>query len=188
MYPSRKEAHKILAEAVPHNPGPWETHSKLVALCAERIAAECGLDTAKAYVCGLLHDIGRRFGVKHLAHTYDGYQYMKELGYDDIAKICLTHSFHNQDIHDYVGNYDLPPAEFKELQRLLEQITYDDYDRLIQLCDGMATGEAIVDIEERLREVQLRYGFFPKKKLDKIMELRAYFEEKIGKDIYAVVV
>lgn len=187
MYPSREEARNILEEAVPHNPGPWEKHSHLVAHCAEALATACGLNPDKAYVCGLLHDIGRRFGVKHLAHTYDGYQYMTKLGYDDIARICLTHSFHNQDIHDYVGNYDLPASEFEELQRLLEQVIYDDYDRLIQLCDGMATGEALVDIEERLQEVQMRYGFFPQQKLDKIMELRIYFEQKIGKDIYDVV-
>ena len=30
----------------------------------------------KAYVLGLLHDIGRKFGVRHLGHVSDGYAYM----------------------------------------------------------------------------------------------------------------
>ena len=41
------------------NPDPWIAHSENVAL-AERIAEVCpGLEADKAYVCGLLHDIGR---------------------------------------------------------------------------------------------------------------------------------
>lgn len=61
-------------------------------LC-RKIASACGdMDVEKAYILGLLHDIGRKFGVRHLGHVYDGYVYMKSLGYDEVAKICLTHS------------------------------------------------------------------------------------------------
>ena len=62
MVPTREEAHRILEEAEPHNPGPWVKHCITAAHCAEKIAAACGMDADKAYVLGLLHDIGRRYG------------------------------------------------------------------------------------------------------------------------------
>ena len=65
MYPSRKEALTLLQDAERRNPSPWAGHSRVAASCAERIAARCpGMDADKAYVLGLLHDIGRRAGVR----------------------------------------------------------------------------------------------------------------------------
>ena len=46
-----------------------------------------------AYVMGLLHDIGRREGIMDMRHIYAGYLFMSSLGYDDSARICLTHCF-----------------------------------------------------------------------------------------------
>lgn len=74
MMPTRIEAEKILEEAEQCNPGSWGNHSRVAAHCAERIAELCEeLDAEKAYILGLLHDIGREFGVRHLAHVSDGY-------------------------------------------------------------------------------------------------------------------
>jgi HD superfamily phosphodiesterase len=72
--PSKEEAKAILANANRQNPGPWEQHSRTVARIAETIAKECGLDTSRAYVSGLLHDIGRYEGARGLHHIYAGYQ------------------------------------------------------------------------------------------------------------------
>lgn len=187
MFPKKEEAESILEEAIPHNPGPWEIHSRLVAMCAGKIAEECNMDSEKAYVFGLLHDIGRRFGVKHLGHIYDGYQYMNRLGYDEVARICLTHSFQIQNLKDYIGRFDITEEEQKRLEQQLMQITYDDYDLLIQLCDSLATGERVVNIAERINDVEQRYGYYPPKKKEKIFELQTYFEGKMGKDLYSVI-
>jgi len=106
-YPTRTVAQDLLAEAEERNPGPWGNHSRTVAHCAEKIALACDdMDSEKAYVLGLLHDIGRRFGVRHLGHVSDGYSYMRALGYEDVARICLTHSFHNQSTDEYIGKFD----------------------------------------------------------------------------------
>ena len=93
MYPTREKAEILLEEAEKCNPGSWGDHSRTAAHCAEKIAQYAGLDPDKAYVLGLLHDIGRKFGKRHLGHVSDGYSYMMSLGYDDAARICLTHSF-----------------------------------------------------------------------------------------------
>ena len=110
MIPERAEAERLLREAEQHNPGPWGNHSRVAAHCAEKIAGLCdGTDPEKAYVLGLLHDIGRRFGIRHLGHVADGYTYMMSLGYEEAARICLTHSFQNQSLNDYIGNIVLCP-------------------------------------------------------------------------------
>lgn len=188
MIPTRAEAERLLSEAESCNPGPWGNHSRVTAHCAEKIAAACeGLDAEKAYILGLLHDIGRKFGVKHLGHVSDGYTYMLSLGYDEAAKICLTHSFHNQSTKDYIGNFDTTEEELEIINTALKQAVFDDYDRLIQLCDSLAGSEGVLDIEERMNDVKRRYGSYPQEKWDANIRLKAYFEAKAGKEIYAVV-
>lgn len=186
-YPTIPEAEQLLREAESCNPGPWGNHSRVAAFCAERIAKAAGMDDEKAYVLGLLHDIGRKFGVKHLAHVYDGYQYMMELGYADAARICLTHSFCCPKLDVYIGSFDLPQPQQAWLQKYLDQITYDDYDRLIQLCDCLAGSEGVVDMEARMLDVKKRYGFYRQDKWDTNMWLKSCFEEKTGKNIYEIV-
>ena len=188
MLPNRAEAEKILAEAEACNPGPWGNHSRVAAQCAEKIAALCeGMDADKAYILGLLHDIGRKFGVGHLRHVYDGYKYMLQLGYDEVAKICLTHSFNNKDIREYIGNVDITEEEQREMVDALQKAVYDDYDRLIQLCDSVAGADGVMDIEARMGDVKRRYGRYPEEKWNKNLSLKKMFEEKMGKDLYEVI-
>ena len=63
---------------------------------------------------------------------------------------------------------------------------YEDYDKLIQVCDSLA-GVVVMDMEERMADVKRRYGSYPQDKWDKNLELKAYFEEKMQQDIYKVV-
>jgi len=188
MLPTREGAEELLKEAEICNPGPWGNHSRVTAHCAEKIAMECGdLDSDKAYILGLLHDIGRKFGVRHLGHVSDGYLYMMSLGYDEVARICLTHSFNNQTTNEYIGKIDTTHEELKIIQETLALTNMDDYDRLIQLCDSLAGAEGVLDIEERMGEVKRRYGTYPKAKWDTNLVLKKYFEEKMKKDIYIAV-
>lgn len=188
MLPSREEAEKLLQEAEACNPGPWGNHSRVAAHCAEKIAQECeDLDSDKAYIVGLLHDIGRKFGVRHMGHVSDGYSYMMSLGYDEVAQICLTHSFNNQTTEDYVGNRDTTDEELQMIQDALQSVKMDEYDRLIQLCDSIAGAEGIMDIEERMEDVKRRYGGYPMNKWNTNLAIKKHFEEKMGKDLYTVV-
>lgn len=187
MIPSREEAHRVLAEAEKSNSGLWVAHSKAVACCAETIASKCvDLNTEKAYVYGLLHDIGRKFGIKHLAHVYDGYVYMKGFGYDDVARICITHSFAVKSLSSYVGNCDVAENVKLFIEEFLAKTQYNDYDRLIQLCDAMGSAQGVVAVEKRMTDVKQRYGYYPQKKWDKHIELKEYFSKKIGKNVYEI--
>ena len=186
-YPSAAEAEKILTEAEPCNPGPWGDHSRTAAHCAERIAFYSGLCPEKAYVLGLLHDIGRKFGNRHLGHVSDGYSYMMQLDYPDAARICLTHSFNELKIEGYVGNIDTTEEETGLIRRKLSEVVPDDYDRLIQLCDAISGPGAVMDIIDRMSDVKRRYGNYDQGKWDKNLELKTYFENRMHRDLYEAV-
>lgn len=188
MLPTREKAEALLKEGERCNPGPWGNHSRIAACCAEKIAEECkDMDSNKAYILGLLHDIGRKFGVRHLGHVSDGYSYMMSLGYDEAAKVCLTHSFHDQTTDGYIGKFDTTQEELQIIRDALQTLAVDEYDRLIQLCDALAGSESVLDIEERMNDVKQRYGYYPQEKWDNNIRLKQHFEEKMGKEIYAVV-
>lgn len=179
MLPSRTEAVRMLQEAERMNPGPWAAHSRVAGACARRIAARSGLDGEKAETLGLLHDIGRRFGISQLKHVYDGWRYMLQLGYDEVARVCLSHSFPVQDIRVDMAAVDITPEVYGVLGRALAAMGYDDYDRLIQLCDSIAMAEGPVDMEMRMADVKRRYGAYPQEKWERNLALKAYFEERM---------
>lgn len=188
MLPTRETAEMLLSDAEKCNPGPWGDHSRTAAHCAEKIAQACdGLDADKAYILGLLHDIGRKFGVRHLGHVSDGYTYMMSLGYDEVARICITHSFNNQTLNEYIGNIDTSAAETALIEAELQSVHFNEYDKLIQLCDALAGSKGVLDIEERMEDVKERYGFYPISKWNKNMKLKEYFGVKSGSDIYTLV-
>lgn len=152
MFPTREEALKLIRDGLLFNPGPWGKHCLTAAHCAEKIASACGdMDVEKAYILGLLHDIGRKFGVRHLGHVYDGYVYMKSLGYDEAAKICLTHSFNNHTIDEYIGKFDVTDEELTIIKtelakticwrlrgrRILSAVTILQQNRMKTGSDGM---------------------------------------------------
>lgn len=187
MIPTREEAERLLLDGLKSNPGPWGNHCRTAAHCAEKIAQNCpGLDPDKAYVLGLLHDIGRKFGGRHLGHVSDGFSYMMELGYDDAARVCLTHSFNNQTLDEYIGRFDVSDDELRLIRTELARIQYDEYDRLIQLCDSLAGAGSVLDIEERMNDVRRRYGKYPVEKWEANLRLLRHFQEKMGRDVYAV--
>ena len=161
MLPTREKAEELLKEAERCNPGPWGNHSRTAAHCAERIAFYCkDMDSDKAYILGLLHDIGRKFGVRHLGHVSDGYSYMMKLGYDEAARVCMTHSFTDGTTGDYVGKFDTSEEELKLIQETIRSIELDEYDKLIQLCDAMAGSEGVMSLEDRMNDVRRRYGYY----------------------------
>ncbi len=195
----RAFAETLLEKCVAKNPGPWREHSYAVAQAAEKIARAVNENAAAtgsttpllnsdfAYTCGLLHDIGRQMGYTYLAHVYDGYHFLKNLGYDQLAKICLTHSFNLHIIDDYIGKIDITNAQYEELKNLLAAIEYDDYDRLIQLLDSTCGADGTKNMEERMNDVKQRYGYYPEGKWNKNFELKEYFEKLMGRDLYEVI-
>lgn len=87
----------------------------------------------------------------------------------------------------YAGNTgDCTPEQREILLRELNSISYDDYDRLIQLCDALALPDGPTILEKRLVDVSLRHGF-NRLTLDKwraVRKLKEDFEEACGEPLY----
>ena len=177
---NRRDAIKLLEESNTTNLGPWINHSKNVAILAEYITKNIpSFDPEEAYIFGLLHDIGRKYGFSHIKHTLDGYRILKD-SYPKAAFICLSHSFPNKIIHEYQGNIDISEEEQKYIQTILANTEYDYYDELIQICDSYATSNGFVNMETRWVDVVIRNGFnkFTIDKWKKIYDIKHEIEEK----------
>lgn len=187
MIPDAKTALEELEIASNMNPGPWTKHSYNVALAAKNIASHVeGMDADKAFVCGLLHDIGRRTGIAAVRHTIDGYDYAISKGWDEVARICLTHSFPVKDIEADIGKKDITATQYDFMKQFLENLEYDDYDKLIILCDCLADANGFCIIEKRFIDTTRRYGIYPFSidRWNRTYEFKEYFENIIGKSIY----
>lgn len=189
MEPDRKTAEQALKEAYQSNPGVWVDHSRYVALACENIARRCGdLDSEKAYILGLLHDIGRYPGVTSERHLIDGYRCCMERGWEKAAQICISHAFMIQDIHTSIGKFDVSEEDYQFMEQFVKNAVYDDYDRLVQLCDSLALPTGFCILEKRFVDVTIRYGVHPATidRWKKILEIKEYFQEKMGCSIYEV--
>ena len=189
MYPTKEVAISELEIAGKINPGPWTKHSFYVAEAAQLIAEQCeNLDSEKAFVCGLLHDIGRRTGIAAVRHIIDGYDYAISQGWDEVARICLTHSFPVKDIEADIGKKDISKEQYSFINDYLNDLEYDDYDKLIILCDALADANGFCILEKRFVDTTRRYGIYPfsVERCNKTFEYKEYFEKIMGKSIYTL--
>jgi hypothetical protein len=184
-----EEAERELSIGAQLNSGLWMKHSMSVGLNAKLIADRIDtLDGNKAYVMGLLHDIGRREGIKSIMHTIDGYDYMMSLNQKEIARICLTHSFPIQDVNTFFGKFDCTEEQMVFVSCFIKNTVYDDYDRLIQFCDAISLPNGACIMEKRLIDVALRHGL-PDFTIDKwkaFLELKKYFDKLCDCNIYTL--
>ncbi|MFW9827399.1 MAG: HDOD domain-containing protein [Candidatus Thorarchaeota archaeon] len=193
--PDIRLVEKWLIEGDKRNPGLWIKHSRLVANAAKLIAMHIkSLNSEQAYIMGLIHDIGRIEGKNQERHTIDGFNFLKGKGYNELARICITHCFPNKDINANIGIWDCNESELNFIENFLKNCEYNDYDRLIQLCDCISMDDKYILIEKRLIDVALRYNLKDQiplsvpllKKWQKYLKIRQYFEEMIGKSIYSL--
>lgn len=189
-YPSVEHAEALLRESEAMNPGPWGPHSRVVAAAARAIAErDDRLEPERAYVLGLLHDVGRRTGGRGVAdvrHVLDGHAFMRGLGFEESARICLTHSFPIKQADAFASAWECPPEEKRFVQEYLDSHEYTPYDRLIQLCDCLGQASGFVLVEKRLVEVALRLGFndLTLAKWRAYLDLRREFDAAVGGSVY----
>ena len=198
LYPDIKTAQKIWQEGIDFRlsqPQPWPVHREYifhttgVADSACAIAAKTPyLNPEKAYVVGLLHDYGKKYDERATGkfHARTGYEELSAMGYADVARICLTHSFPDVDFDDRdYSSYR--PEWLSWARRELKKVVCDDYDRLIQLCDLFFEGMSKVGFAARFAGIEKRYRLLP----EQTARLKAaakrnklFFDELCGVDIY----
>ena len=166
----------------------WEAHSKNVAKVAEKIAKASGLDSDKAYAYGLLHDIGKSVSTpdENMTHHLTGHDLLMDLNFPEAARIAITHTFYDGQDMDHFWDILSRNKLAARTQELLEKYhPYDDYDKLIQLADNMATSTGITTIDHRFCDVLQRHLLpDPGGNLRALYTLKAYFDEKSSQNIY----
>ena len=187
MLPTYEQAMQELELAGQLNPGPWVKHSLNVGLAARNIAQKVpGMDAHKAHIVGMLHDIGRRVGIVDIpTHVYEGYRYAMDKGWDEVARICMTHSY--PQMQDEFGYEPATPHE-QAIKAYICQTEADDYDMLIQICDALATDYGFVILEKRFVDVTRRYGIMESyiKGWDVTFRHKEAFEDRMGCSLYDV--
>lgn len=146
------------------------------------------MDAKKAYVFGKLHDYGKFFGDlndKTSFHGWTGYCKMMEAGQPEIARVCLTHTFFEEDFN--LEEYIYWRPDLEQCHNVLKNIKFDDYDRLAQLVDLLAGGVTSGNnLECRLQRIKQRYNLpdgFINRLLQNTNATKAYFDNLCGCDI-----
>lgn len=163
----------------------WILHSIYVGLAAGRIARELKIDEDYATAIGYLHDIGRM--ISHNNHPIAGYIYLTKLGYPDVARYSITHSFINNVIPNTIGSG--PDGEsYDFISKYLNSITLNIYDNIIQLCDLFCLETGFTTFEKRILDITKRKGVYENSQMHfkSIMNLRNKMEVLLGTSIYSL--
>ena len=164
----------------------WILHCIYVGLASRRIAAAIGINDEYALIVGYLHDIGRI--IRHNNHPIEGYLYLDNLGYPDIARYSLTHSFINNDIHLTAGGGPKDKDSFDFINNYLQNIDLNIYDNIVQLCDLFCLETGFTTIEKRMLDITERKGVFDNSydHFKSIFDLKEKLEVMMGKDLYSL--
>lgn len=197
--PDRKTAEKIWKEGIDYRQSlaygfeekdEYIFHTLGVAEAAEKIARRLqGMDSEKAYVFGLLHDYGRRIkeSAENKFHGQEGYEQMLKLGYDEVAQICLTHTFSSKEFDN--NRFVYPAAWMDWAKSKLAQVNYSDYDYLICFCDKLFEGFSMVKVEDRAEGIARRYHLSDEQRnilLEESLHLKQYFDDKLKTNVYNI--
>ncbi len=175
------------------NSSAWISHSLWVGRQCADFAKKMGLNPNQAEVIGMLHDFGRR-EIHTIAHVTRGFELLSDMGYKMEALGCLTHSFVNggrcasnetSEEDFYVSPEGIPcwedGAHKDDITLFLESYSYDDYDRILNLSDLMATSEGILSPYDRILDIATRRTIDPTNRgyfLAELINLIAYITDK----------
>ena len=103
----------------------------------------------------------------NFSHVTKGFEELIDLGLYE-SRACLTHSFindgrfNNNEIPDvkldYINNKEHFNSEYDDLSKLLRNITYTDYDRILNIADLMASDHGILSPIDRIYDILSRRG------------------------------
>ena len=155
---SKRAAWRLLIRGIEHpETTMYVMHCRYVGDLACRIASALGYDGDFAAGLGYLHDIGRKIDSPN--HVYAGWKYLTELGLDEYAAVCMTHSFLENDIECTCARAPQPTdLGYDTIKEFLKNHQNSFYDRLIQLCDLLCMHTGPVSLAERIADIERRKG------------------------------
>lgn len=178
-----EKAREMLEESRGKTPDDhWINHSICVGDSAGKIAEKLNLDVDYAKTLGYIHDIGKLVG-EFKDHVMNGYNYIKELGYDDeYANICLTHSYLNNDVYCTAGGI---PRDIPFRTEFIKNHEYTIYEKIINLCDLMCT-DINMTVDKRLIDIMSRRGAYENSQyhIKETYKLKQYIDKQLGFNVY----
>lgn len=166
-------------------------HSVTVANAAELIAARSNLDVEKAFLYGLMHDVGKFFvsPEEKYKHPRMGYELMVKQN-PDVADVCIAHPFPDFNLKSYVLTYchgDL--VEARRIEGLLSGVQMNDYIELIQLCDKLSGIDNYVRLEDKFnwyRQTCTVDEFSFQANFNRLSTIKMHWDALIGGDLYTL--
>lgn len=78
--------------------------------------------------------------------------------------------------------------QYSFINNYLNNLEYDDYDKLIILCDALGDADGFYILEKRFIDTTRLCGIFPFSidRWNKTYEYKDYFEKMIGQSIYSL--
>ncbi len=166
-------------------------HSICVGNAAGKIAKALNekgynVNVDKAIALGYIHDIGKYANKAH-KHEISGYNYLKELGYDEeYYNVCITHSFLNNDINCTAGGI----PNFNDVPFIIDFIKNHNYtleEKIVNLCDLMCSPNGkVYTIDKRLIDLIIRKGAHSNTQyhVKETYKLKEYFDNLLGYNLY----
>lgn len=150
------------------NTSAWISHSLYEVRAAQTLANKMGLNPEKAGVLAILHDYGRKY-IHDFTHVIKGFETLTDLGWNEEARACLTHSFINAgrcancdsaEEGFYIDEKGEPEwgsrIPIDDMAEVLATMRYDDYDTILNIADLMATDKGITTPYDRVQDVATR--------------------------------
>lgn len=168
----------------------WIDHSISVGDSAGRIAMALkkkgvNVDVDLVIALGYIHDIGKATGGPH-GHAVRGYEYLNKLGYKDIADVCLTHSYLNNDIYCTAGG-EPDEDKLESLGEFIKTHKYTLEEKIINLCDLMCPpAKTVYTLDKRLIDLIIRRGAHSNTQyhVQEAYKLKKYFDDLLGYNLY----
>lgn len=192
------EANEIIAEvkardtAIGRDMSRWwmyENHIQTAARVARTIASKIkGMNPEQAYINALLHDVSRTNERKEgRFHGILGYE--KLINKDEnAARSALLHMFPWNNLPAYEQCSKMFFENKKDycfIQNYIKNTQMTDADLLTQLADSLANKTGFVTLEQRAKEYSERHKVaICKEDMEVHYRLKAYFDKKVGCDIY----
>lgn len=176
------------------NTSDWMGHCLFEGKVAGQLAAILNLDVSRAQKLGILHDFGRKIS-QDVNHITRGYEELSDMGWNEEALACLTHSFlaggrcswndspeDGFHVNEEGESYWELGAPKDDITIFLEHYSFTEYDHILNIADLMATSKAIVSPAERIADIATRRKEFdPRNRLYFLAELSNKLIEMLSK-------
>ncbi|MDR1391198.1 MAG: HD domain-containing protein [Holosporales bacterium] len=166
-------------------------HSLTVAKAASSVASKISqMDVDKAYIYGLMHDVGKFYLSKGeiYKHPRVGYELLKSLNYD-IAKICISHPFPDFFSYEHLLHYCRNDTlEANLVFDILKTLEKDNYVELIQFCDKISGVDSYVSIKDKVewytKTCDIGQTELSRCYLKQLNSIKSKFDKLISEDVY----